>query len=515
MANLLYRVGRFSYRRRKLVTGLWALLLALLAVGAIVFAGKTVDSFAIPGTESQRALDALHTNFPAASGASGAIVVKAADGQTLTSPAVRQAVQAATANAAQLPGVIGVVDPYTSRAISADQTTGLISVQYALAVDALSADQRTAYDAFGDHNSTAVLRVVPGSGVSNAPPEIGATEVVGVVVAAVVLVITFGSLLAAGMTLLTALLGVIAGMSGLLLLTSVIDVSSTAPFLALMLGLAVGIDYALFISSRHRGQLAEGMAAEESVARATATAGSAVLFAGATVVIALAGLSLVGVPFLTAMGLAAAGTVLTAVLVALTLLPAMLGFVGRRILPRRLRGVAGVATPAGVASVAGPAVGGAGQPVPDLENGFGFRWGRFVTRFRVPIVAVGVVALAVLAIPAAHLRLALPDGGAAPKDTNQRIAYDLTSAAFGPGFNGPLIMVVTGSTAADAQALAGRAVAAVQGLPDVVGCRAGRREPGRYHPVGHRHSGQRPDHPGHRGSGRHHPGRDPHPGDRR
>ena len=228
------------------------------------------------------------------------------------------------------------MDPFTSKAISQDGTTGLISVQFTKPRMSWRRTSTTAYDELAALSS-GDLQVVPGGQIVGGAPPIGATEVIGVVIAAVVLVITFGSLVAAGMTLLTALVGVLAGMAGLFLVTSVVDVSSTAPILALMLGLAVGIDYSLFISSRHRSQLAEGMDEEESVARATATAGSAVLFAGATVVIALAGLSLVGVPFLTAMGMAAAATVLTAVLVALTLLPALLGFVGTRVLPRKIR----------------------------------------------------------------------------------------------------------------------------------------------------------------------------------
>ena len=179
--------------------------------------------------------------------------------------------------------------------------------------------------------------MVPGGQVVGGVPEIGATEVIGVAVAAVVLVVTFGSLVAAGMTLLTALLGVLAGMAGLFLVTAFVDVSSTAPILALMLGLAVGIDYALFISSRHRTSACRGHGSGGVGRPGDRDRGSAVLFAGATVVIALAGLSVVGVPFLTAMGLAAAATVLTAVLVALTLLPALLGFVGNRILPRKIR----------------------------------------------------------------------------------------------------------------------------------------------------------------------------------
>jgi RND superfamily putative drug exporter len=191
---------------------------------------------------------------------------------------------------------------------------------------------------------------------------------------------------------------------------------------------------------------------EESVARATATAGSAVLFAGATVVIALAGLSLVGVPFLTAMGLAAAATVLTAVLVALTLLPALLGFVGQRVLPRKVR----------KSAAAAPAV-----------HGFGFRWARLVTRFRVPIVAVGIIALGVLSIPTQDMRLALPDGASAAAGTNQRVAYDLAAAAFGPGSNGPLVVVVKGDDAAATGALAEQVMGKAKALKDVVAVQPG------------------------------------------
>jgi RND superfamily putative drug exporter len=242
-------------------------------------------------------------------------------------------------------------------------------------------------------------------------------------------------------------------MASLILVTAVVDVSSTAPILALMLGLAVGIDYALFISSRHRTQLADGLDKEESVARAVATAGSAVVFAGATVVIALAGLSLVGISFLTAMGLAAAGTVLTAVLIAITLVPAMLGFVGNRILPRKLRRQA--------------------APAEQATEGFGFRWARLVTRFRVAIVAAGIIGLGVLSIPTMDLQLALPDGATAPSGSNQRVAYDLSAAAFGPGSNGPLVVVVKGNDAASTGALADQVLSTAKGLKDVVAAQPG------------------------------------------
>ncbi|TCM46700.1 MMPL family transporter [Kribbella sp. VKM Ac-2568] len=445
MANLLYRLGRFSYQRRRLVAAIWTFVLVLLGVGALTLGGQTANTFSIPGTESQRALDALAKDLPAASGASATVVVKAPAGKTLADPTVKAAVGTTVAKVNQLPEVVGAVDPFTSKAISPDGATGLISVQFAKPADELAKTSTEAYDHV-KALSTGDLQVVPGGQVVGGPPEIGSTEVIGVAIAAVVLVVTFGSLVAAGMTLLTALIGVLAGMAGLFLVTSVVDVSSTAPILALMLGLAVGIDYALFISSRHRTQLAAGMDEEESVARATATAGSAVLFAGATVVIALAGLSLVGVPFLTAMGLAAAATVLTAVLVALTLLPAMLGFVGRRVLPRKIRKTA--ATPA--------------------TEGFGFRWARLVTRFRILIVAVGIIGLGVLSIPTQDMRLALPDGASAAAGTNQRVAYDLAAAAFGPGSNGPLVVVVKSDSAATAGGLVEQVMAKSKGLKDVV-----------------------------------------------
>ncbi|GAA1132775.1 MMPL family transporter [Kribbella jejuensis] len=446
MANLLYRLGRFSYQRRRLVAALWALFLVVLGVGALTLGGKTANTFSIPGTESQRALDALKQELPAASGASATVVVQAPEGKTLADPTVKAAVGVTVAKVAKVPEVIAAIDPFMSKAISPDGRTGLISVQFDKPADELSHASSDGYDGLSGL-SNGDLKVVPGGQIKAGVPEIGATEVIGVAVAAVVLVVTFGSLVAAGMTLVTALLGVLAGMAGLFIVTAFTDVSSTAPILALMLGLAVGIDYSLFISSRHRSQLSEGMDPEESVARATATAGSAVLFAGATVVIALAGLSVVGVPFLTAMGLAAAATVLTAVLVALTLLPALLGFVGNRVLPRKLRKAPTAVVP--------------------LE-GFGFRWGRLVTRLRVPIVAVGIIGLGLLAIPAKDMQLALPDGASAAAGTNQRVAYDLTAAAFGPGANGPLVVVVKSNDAATANGVAQQVLGKTQGLTDVV-----------------------------------------------
>jgi RND superfamily putative drug exporter len=451
MANLLYRLGRFAVRRRGRIAAGWALLLVVLGVGALTLGGKTVDQFDIPGTESQQALDDLHNDLPAAAGASLTIVVQAPPGATLAAAAVKEQVAALVGRVRKLPDVVAVIDPYVSNRIDRAGSVGLVGVQYAKSESDLTASDRDAFDALASAGGGKALRVVPG-GVSGGAPELGALDAVGVVIAAAVLVLTFGSLVAAGMTLLSALLGVGVGMCGLLLVTATVDVSSSAPILALMLGLAVGIDYSLFISSRHRAQVRDGMAIDESIARATATAGSAVLFAGATVVVALAGLGLVGVPFLTAMGLAAAGTVLTAVAVALTLLPAMLAFAGRKIGVRR-------------ASHRKP------------EPGFGFRWAHGVVRFRVPLLIIGVAVLGGLTIPTHDLRLALPTNGTAPSGSHQRAAYDLTSAAFGEGSNGPLLVVIRGRPGAAVSALATRVTAAARKLPDVAAVSPGGATP--------------------------------------
>ncbi|MFH9832721.1 MMPL family transporter [Streptomyces sp. NBC_01693] len=425
MAILLYRLGRLSFRRRGRVLALWLLLLALLGGGAAAFSGPTTSKFSIPGTESQKALDSLAREFPQAGGATGTIVVVAPEGGKLTPAAVAPV----TEEAADVPGVLAAVDPFVSKAVSQDGRYALIQVQFASGADGITDAQREAFGEAGA--SVSGLRVEHGGEIMRGVPEIGSTEIIGVAVAALVLVLTFGSLVAAGMTLLNALVGVAAGMAGLFALSSTVELTSTAPILALMLGLAVGIDYALFITSRYRHYLLEGMDGEEAAGRAAGTAGSAVVFAGATVVIALAGLAVAGVPFLTVMGLAAAATVALAVLVSLTLLPAVLGFAGARVLPRKQR--TRDRTPASA-----PA---------EAEAGFGFRWGRIVARLRVPVLVLGVVGLGALALPVQDMRLALPDASTEAVGSPNREAYDLTTEGFGEGFNGRLVAVVSGDTA--------------------------------------------------------------------
>ncbi|MFD5459275.1 MMPL family transporter, partial [Streptomyces olivaceus] len=274
----------------------------------------------------------------------------------------------------------------------------------------------------------------------------GSAELIGIGVAAVVLLLMFGSLVAAGMPLLSAIIGVGIGISAIGALGSTLELSATTSTLAMMIGLAVAIDYALFIVSRYRAETAEGRTPEEAAGRAVGTAGSAVVFAGLTVVVALAGLAVVNIPILTKMGLAAAGTVGISVLIALTLTPALLGFAGRKALSRKDR-----KAPAGVRTApAGPAL--------------GTRWARFVLRRPVTVLLTAVLGLGVIAVPAAGMELGLPDEGSSAPDTTQRKAYDMLSDSFGAGFNGTLMVTVDARDADDPKAAADAVGERITGL---------------------------------------------------
>ncbi|MFF3454716.1 MMPL family transporter [Streptomyces sp. NPDC002730] len=444
MATFLYKLGRSAFRRRRLVALLWVALLALAGVAAASASTATSSSFSIPGTEAQKAFDLLEKRFPGASpdGATARVVFQAPDGRKMTEPANKAEVNKAVAELKSGSGQIAsVTDPYSVKAVSKDGRTAYVSVSYKVSSMELTKETRKALEETGTEARDAGLTVEIGGDALQTVPENGAGEIIGVGIAAVVLVITFGSLVAAGLPLLTAIIGVGIGISTITALANVLDLGSTTSTLATMIGLAVGIDYALFIVSRYRAELAEGREREEAAGRAVGTAGSAVVFAGLTVVIALVGLAVVNIPMLTKMGFAAAGTVVIAVLIALTLIPALLGFAGKQVLGRKAR---------------------KGRPAGDKPN-MGTRWARFVIRRPVAVLLVGVVGLGAMAVPAASLEMGLPDDGAQPVSTTQRKAYDLLSDGFGPGFNGPLLVVVDGDKAA-----ADRTVKEIEGLDGVV-----------------------------------------------
>ncbi|GAA3779921.1 MMPL family transporter [Plantactinospora mayteni] len=450
MATLLYSLGRAAFRHRGRFLAGWLVLIALVGAGFATY-GSHLDSEAtIPGTESQKGIDLLEKSLPSATGVTAQLVFVAPPGATVNDAPYRAVIEQTVRQAAKAPQVANAVDPFQARAISADERTAMAQVLYPIKREALRDDSVSVLEDIADTARASGLQAeVGGTIYSTAGVPVGIGEVIGVGVAVVVLVLTFGSMLAAGLTLLTALIGLIVGLLGIMLASNVATVSSTAPSLALMIGLAVGIDYVLFILSRHRTQLAGGMDVEQSVARATATAGSAVVFAGLTVIIALAGLTVVGIPFLSVMGLAAAFTVLMAVAAAITLLPALLGFAGQRIRPKP-----------------GSRADRREQALADGPGNGGHRWARLVTRRPLATVVAVVLLVTVVAIPALGLRLAMPDNGTAAPESTQRKAYDLISDAFGPGRNGRLIVLVQPRTGDPAQAAA--TVAAGLKLPGVV-----------------------------------------------
>jgi uncharacterized membrane protein YdfJ with MMPL/SSD domain len=422
MATYLYRLGGWAYRRRRRVLAAWILVVALVGAAAATFGGQTDNSFTVPGTESQRAQDLLEKKFPGAGGASARVVYKAPEGESLDDPRHRAAVMESVERARHADEVTAVVDPYEAKTMTKDGRIGFADVIYPMPAGEISEETRDELAEVAEPARADGLQVEFGGGLVNDKKEAG-SEGTGMMVAYLVLAITLSSLLAAGLPLITAIFGVAIGVAGLTALSGAMEISETAPILATMLGLAVGIDYALFILARHRQNIGSGMGVAESAAQATATAGGAVVFAGATVVIALVGLTVVNIPFLTVMGLAAAATVTIAVLVALTLLPALLGFMGERI--TRVNRLLGYSSRRKTRR----------DPV-------SLRWVRFVARRPIAVLAVGLGLLSFIALPALHMKLGLPDGGSSPTSTTERRAYDILTDAFGPGFNGQLTVVV-------------------------------------------------------------------------
>ncbi|GEA83801.1 MMPL family transporter [Cellulomonas gelida] len=449
LAQILYRIGWFATRRRWAVIGTW-LALTVVVVGAAAASGaKLEDGFTAPGLDSQRANELVAASGGGQAGITAQVVVTpAGDGTFRDDEAARAALARLQADVRALPHVLGTTDPVGALtgaqdaaavgALSPDGRVAQLRVQYP-GLDQLSAADLTALEAV-PHDPA--LRVEMGGDLffaySSADSNVG--ELVGIVAALVVLLLAFGSFVAATLPVGMAVLGLGVGIGGMTLLAGVMTVPSFAPVLGAMVGLGVGIDYALFVVTRHREHLAEGMAVDESVARSLAGAGRPVVFAGGIVVVSILGLAVAGVPFMTAGGIAISLVVLVMVVASVTLLPALLAVAGQRVVGRhRLETTS-----------------------PRWE-----RWTRHVTRHPAAYgVGVTVVLLA-LAAPVVALRVGIPDDGALPPSRTERQAYDLVAEGFGPGRNGPLVVVVdlAGDThAADAVA---RAVAADPGVAAV------------------------------------------------
>ncbi len=492
MSLFLHHIGRLAYRRPWVFIAVWLIAVAGVVGGIIVADSVRISSaITIDGTESQRVLDELQQELDEASGGQGTIVFTAPTGERLDRGASAEAIGRVVTGIAELPHVVDrsgaspaqlptspggpptpgatpppvatdgphplVVDsrPVPGVLVSADGTVAMLQLQFTEKVEELpdgAVDEviDLAAEATGD---TGVESLTTESLKPHTAP-LGGHEVLGLAVAALVLFLTLGSLRAAGLPLLTALVGVGVGLGGALALSHSVTLTTATPVLALMVGLAVGIDYALFIINRQRRLiLTQGLSAEEAASRAVGTAGSAVFFAGLTVVIALTGLVLIDISFLTTMALVAAVTVALAVLVALTLLPALLGLVGEQIVSAKARAKGG-------------------ELATREKRGFAHRWARGVVRHRWLTTIAVIVLLGFAAVPATSMSLGMPSGSTADLDTSERQAYDAITRGFGEGYNAPLLVVAhPGPDQTLTPQDLGRISTGLAQLPDVVQAR--------------------------------------------
>ncbi|MDO5533474.1 MAG: MMPL family transporter [Propionibacteriaceae bacterium] len=463
MSTWIYRLAHASWRARRRVVAIWIAILIALGGLAATVGGSFNDEFDIPGAASQEALNALTMTFPEAALSSANVIVLAPAGQKVTDPAIKEAIEADLPRFEELEWVDMAQSPYfefVEGLISDDETAALINVraQEGLGPSNLTDAQRAQLVEAG----AALEQRIPGSEVhvggdlfSVTMPHVSAVEAIGVVIAIIVLLIVLGSLRAALMPVISALVGAGASVLVIVIAAGVIPIMSTTLLLALMLALAVGIDYSLFIVSRHRDQLATGMDAEESAARATATAGSAVVVAGATVIVALVGLSVAGIPFLGIMGVFSAVAVAIEVALALTLLPAMLGFAGDRIRPKEARAALAEGRPVDT------------EVKPDAWTRASRWWVRVITKVPVATIAVVVALLGALTLPAQHLQLALPNSGQNPPGAPDRVTFDLVTERFGAGYNGPLVITGPIVESDDPMGLVTELADEVEGVPGV------------------------------------------------
>ena len=406
--------------------GVWVVIIAAIGVGSQTLGGELKNEFSIPNSDSQRAADLLSERFPARSGDSATIVFKS--DQSLTTPAAKAAIGRAIAAAKAVPHVSEAGDPYTENAgqISTEGTVGYVDVQFDMqgwslpagVVDQLKGDIKDALVGSG-------IEVAFTGQATQEPPKQGASEGLGLLAAIVVLLIVFGTVIAALIPIFLALLAVGLGLTILTLAAGFTDFNTITPILATMIGLGVGIDYSLFIVTRFRQALHDGATPADASRMAASTAGRAVIFAGVTVAVSIIGLATVGLDFITKLGVGASLTVLTSVAVAVTLLPAVLSLLGHRV--DRLK-LPFVKTP--------------DDTLAAQKNTAVARWGRFVVKrpLLFTLLPLGLMLLA--ASPIVAIQLGAADAGSAPKSSTQRVAYDWLAEGFGAGFNGPLLIAV-------------------------------------------------------------------------
>ncbi len=426
MSSLMYRWGRLAARRPWRVIGAWLVVSVFVIAAAAGFGKELEDSFVVPGLDSQRAVDLQLSSESERAGLTAQVVVTPLDSRVgfPDSGRARADLEALEASVTTLPHVLG-----TSQSLSPDGRVALIRIQYPVVeeLDPVDLDNLKALTAEARDGSTLQIETSGDLFFAFEESATGVGEMLGLLAAVVILMLAFGSVIAMGLPIGIALIGLAVGTSTLSLVTYLVDIPSFAPIVGAMVGLGVGIDYSLFLVTRHREFLARGMTVEESVGRAVATAGQSVIFAGGVVVIAILGLAVSGIPFMTAAGIAVSLIVAVMVTAAVTLLPAFLGLAGHRVngLSNRRR------------KLRKGQVAGTGWQ----------RWGMHVSRHATVYLLGGTTLLLALAAPAVSLRLGFPDEGALPDSRTERRAFDLLADGFGPGVNGPLVIAV--DTSAD------------------------------------------------------------------
>lgn len=436
MTPVLYALGHFCTKHRWVVVIAWVIIAAGLLFGSKSLGWNTSNNLTLPGTGSQDATNLLNDRWPDAANGSIPVVLGAPGGNLISDSQYTDAINETVSKYESDSGVLSVVSPLgtTTQSQSLNSKDGQISVISVTIKDSpsdLTVDEGNHLVNLAGPAKQAGLTVGVGGYVGNAVsnPNVDFSVIVGIVAAIIILLFTFGTLVSMGLPMLTALIGLVAGISGVYLLGQIVDVPTIGPTLAIMIGLGVGIDYALFMVSRHRQHVGMGLDYREAASRATATAGGAVVFAGSTVILALLCLAVVKVQILSAMGYSAAVAVLFAMLSALTLMPALLAIAGK-----------------GLDRFAMPFISIEKQEKTAESPGW-TAWGTAMVRFRIPAVILSLIALAALAYPIHQLYLGQQDNGSFPTNTQARIAYDLLDEGFGVGANaGFLIAVAIDST---------------------------------------------------------------------
>ena len=431
---MLERMGRAAARHHWIVIGVWLLVAVLAAAAGGSSNGVPTDSFSVPGADSQRALTVLEERFPEATSGSATIVFTTTGSAKVTDPATKAAIDATVTNLKALNDVSSVADPFAElpaplpRDVSPNGQIAFTTVSFTKPSTGLPTSLLDSIEAATEPAQSAGLEVsftgsVVDLGLSQPAGKGGLLDLpeeIGLLFAVVILMVALGSVVAMVVPIGSALLGVVVSSSLLTLAMSWFTIGSVVPAVGMMIGLGVGIDYALFITSRFRQNLADGDEPAHAAGRASATAGSAVLFAGITVCLALVGLGLVGIPYVTTIGLAAAGFVVVAVAVALTLIPALLGALGHHVNSLRIHR----------------------RDEGDGTGGFSHRWATMVVRRPAIFAVVGVVVMLVLTVPLLRIEMAFPSAADNPPGNTERIAYDKLAEGFGPGVNGPLLVVI-------------------------------------------------------------------------